>query len=174
MRRARHALGLMLLIGLSAAVTPVSAQLTYVGSSTIGENIVPAAAEAFAAKTGIRFGEVQSQGSGRGLDLVLKGSAPLAGVSRPLSLAEKQRRIYYQIIGYDAALAIRAGIAAEDFGKAREIADSTVAAVQRWGERPDPNGRASKSSSAEGVLDPDPLRSTEDRYGKSYRSLCAE
>ena len=92
----------MLLIGLSAAVTPVSAQLTYVGSSTIGEHIVPAAAEAFAAKTGIRFGEVQSQGSGRGLDLVLKGSAPLAGVSRPLSLAEKQRRIYYQIIGYDA------------------------------------------------------------------------
>jgi len=93
----------MLVPSLTAlSVTPVSAQLEYVGSSTIGEHIIPEAAEAFTAKTGIRFGGVQVQGSGRGLDLVVKGAAPLAGVSRALSLAEKQRRLYYRIIGYDA------------------------------------------------------------------------
>ena len=97
-----RAFGLMLVLSLITFVAPVSAQLTYVGSSTIGENIIPEAAEAFVAKTGIRFGEVQIQGSGKGLDLVLKGAAPLAGVARSLSPNEKQRRLYYQIIGYDA------------------------------------------------------------------------
>jgi phosphate transport system substrate-binding protein len=98
----RRAFGLMLVLSLITFVAPVSAQLAYVGSSTIGENIIPEAAEAFAAKTGIKFGEVQTQGSGKGLDLVLKGGAPLAGVARSLSSNEKQRRLYYQIIGYDA------------------------------------------------------------------------
>ena len=34
--------------------------------------------------------------------MVLRGQAPLAGISRSLTFEEKQRRFYYQIIGYDA------------------------------------------------------------------------
>jgi phosphate transport system substrate-binding protein len=79
-----------------------SAQIAYVGSSTLGENIIPEAAKAFIAKTGIPFGSIEIQGSGKGLEMVLRGDAQLAGVSRSLTFEEKQRRIYYRIIGYDA------------------------------------------------------------------------
>jgi phosphate transport system substrate-binding protein len=79
-----------------------AAQIAYVGSSTIGETIIPEAAKAFTAKTHISFGSIETQGSGKGLELVLRGEAQLAGVSRSLASEEKQRRIYYRIIGYDA------------------------------------------------------------------------
>lgn len=86
-----------------AVLAPMaSAQLAYVGSATIGDHIIPAAAKAFTAKTGVQFGSVETQGSGKGLEMVLSGKAHLAGVSRPLTLAEKQRPLYYRIIGYDA------------------------------------------------------------------------
>ena len=73
-----------------------------VGSSTIGEHIVPAAAKAFTARTGIPFGAIQIQGSGKGLEMVRRGEAQLAGVSRPLTLAEKRQRTFCQFVGYDA------------------------------------------------------------------------
>jgi phosphate transport system substrate-binding protein len=92
----------VLAIVLAALPEPALAQVSYVGSSTIGDHIIPAAAKAFTAKTKIAFGTIEIQGSGKGLELVLRGEAPLAGVGRSLTLAEKQRRIYYQIIGYDA------------------------------------------------------------------------
>jgi len=38
------------------------------------------------------------------------------------------------IVGYDAALAIRAAVAVGERAKAMEIADAAVAAVPRWGE----------------------------------------
>jgi phosphate transport system substrate-binding protein len=79
-----------------------AAQITYVGSSTLGETIMPEAARAFTAKTGISFGSIEIQGSGKGLEMVLRGEAQLAGVSRSLSSQEKQQRFYYRIIGYDA------------------------------------------------------------------------
>lgn len=81
-----------------------ASQLSYVGSSTIGDNIIPAAAEAFARKTGVKLGPIDTQGSGKGLELVVRGEAPLAGVSRGLTFVEKQQRIYYQTIGYDAVV----------------------------------------------------------------------
>jgi phosphate transport system substrate-binding protein len=85
-----------------ASPVPAAAELPYVGSSTIGENIMPAAVEAFTKKTGIKLLSIGSQGSGKGLDMVVSGAAPLAGVSRSLTFVEKQQRIYYQTIGYDA------------------------------------------------------------------------
>jgi phosphate transport system substrate-binding protein len=93
--------GLLAVLILGSAAT-AAAELSYVGSSTIGDNIMPAAAEAFTKKTGIKLRSIESQGSGKGLDLVVRGAAPLAGVSRSLSTVEKQERIYYQTIGYDA------------------------------------------------------------------------
>lgn len=79
-----------------------SAQLSYMGSATIGEHIVPEAAKAFTAKTGIPFGNIEMQSSAKGLKMLQSGAAPLVGVVRPLTLEEKQQRLYYRIIGYDA------------------------------------------------------------------------
>src|SRR5712691_5811676 len=76
--------------GLAVVAGVASAEISYVGSSTIGENIIPEAAKVFTAKTGIPFGTVEIQGSGKGLEKVLRGDAQLAGVSRALTLAEKQ------------------------------------------------------------------------------------
>jgi ABC-type phosphate transport system substrate-binding protein len=83
----------VLAIVLGALPEPALAQVSYVGSSTIGDHIIPAAAKTFTAKTKIAFGTIETQGSGKGLELVLRGQAPLAGVARSLTLAEKQRRI---------------------------------------------------------------------------------
>jgi phosphate transport system substrate-binding protein len=87
---------------LGILVGSAAAQITYGGSSTIGETIIPEAAKAFAAKTGIPFGRIEIQGSGKGLEMVLRGEVQLAGVARSLTLEEKQRSLYYRIIGYDA------------------------------------------------------------------------
>ena len=93
--------GLLAILILGSAAT-AAAELSYVGSSTIGDHIIPAAAEAFARKTGVKLRSIDTQGSGKGLELVVRGAAPLAGVSRSLTVVEKQQRIYYQTIGYDA------------------------------------------------------------------------
>ena len=85
-----------------ASPVPAAAELSYVGSSTIGDHIMPAAAEAFTRKTGVTLRSIETQGSGQGLELVMRGAAPLAGVTRALTFVEKQQRIYYQTIGYDA------------------------------------------------------------------------
>jgi phosphate transport system substrate-binding protein len=96
------ALAPLLALALAAHSAPALAQVSYAGSSTIGEHIIPEAAKVFTAKTGIRFGTVEIQGSGKGLEMVLRGEAQLAGVARSLTLDEKSRRIHYQVIGYDA------------------------------------------------------------------------
>jgi phosphate transport system substrate-binding protein len=90
-----------LAVGLSAVAAPVMAQVSYVGSSTIGNKIMPEAARVFTARTGVAVAGVQIQGSGVGIDLVARGLAPLAGSSRALSVAEKKLGLRYQIIGYD-------------------------------------------------------------------------
>jgi phosphate transport system substrate-binding protein len=95
-------LGGLLAAGILGSAAAAAAELSYVGSSTIGDSIMPAAAEAFTRKTGVKIGSIASQGSGQGLELVVRGAAPLAGVSRGLTFVEKQQRIYYQTIGYDA------------------------------------------------------------------------
>jgi CheY-like chemotaxis protein len=86
----------------SLAARAESDELSYVGSSTIGEKIIEPAARTCAARTGIKFDHLETQGSGKGLEMVLNGEAQLSGVARSLTLTEKQARIHYQIIGYDA------------------------------------------------------------------------
>jgi phosphate transport system substrate-binding protein len=93
--------GLLAALILGSAAT-AAAELSYVGSSTIGDHVIPAAAEAFTRKTGVKLGSIETQGSGKGLELVVRGAAPLAGVTRSLTFVEKQQRIYFQTIGYDA------------------------------------------------------------------------
>jgi len=103
-RKRRAQLGGLLAALILGSAATAAAELSYVGSSTIGDSIIPAAAEAFTRETGVKLGSIATQGSGQGLKLVLSGAAPLAGVSRGLTIVEKQQRIYYQIIGYDAVV----------------------------------------------------------------------
>ena len=109
---------------LGLLATPAFGQLSYVGSSTIGEIIMPEAARAFREKTGIAVDVISMQGSGKGLEAVLSGAAPLAGVSRALSRAEKQQRIYYLIIGYDAV-----GVFVHPTNPVRELSRSQLKAI---------------------------------------------
>jgi phosphate transport system substrate-binding protein len=95
-------LGALLTALVLGSAATAAAELSYVGSSTIGDNIIAPAVEAFARKTGVKLGSIATQGSGQGLELVVRGAAPLAGVGRGLTFVEKQQRIYYQTIGYDA------------------------------------------------------------------------
>jgi phosphate transport system substrate-binding protein len=104
-RKLRAQLGGLLAALILGSAGSAAAELSYVGSSTIGDHIVPAAAEAFARKTGIKLESIATQGSGQGVELVLRGAAPLAGVARGLTLVEKRQRISYQTIGYDAVAA---------------------------------------------------------------------
>ena len=96
----RTASAFALVLGMFSGLA--AAQIAYVGSTTIAEGLIPEAAKAFTMKTGIPFGGIETQGSSKGLQMVLRGEAHLAGVSRSLTLEEKQRRFYYRIIGYDA------------------------------------------------------------------------
>jgi phosphate transport system substrate-binding protein len=98
MRRSARAAVLLVLLTASVA----AAELSYVGSSTLGETIIPPATRAFTAKTGIPFTRIETQGSGKGFEAVLAGQADISGLSRGLTPAEKRLPIHYEIIGYDA------------------------------------------------------------------------
>jgi phosphate transport system substrate-binding protein len=76
--------------------------LTYEGSSTIGENIMPEATKAFDSKTKIKFTSIGNLGSGKGFKAVMEGKADIGGLSRALTHDEKKLKPYYQNIGYDA------------------------------------------------------------------------
>jgi phosphate transport system substrate-binding protein len=79
-----------------------AAPLTYEGSSTIGENFIAPAAQAFTAKTGLPFGAIGLKGSGEGLKAVQEGRVDFGGMSRELRAPEKSASLYYSVIGYDA------------------------------------------------------------------------
>ena len=74
--------------------------MTLVAGGIDGISVPLAAARV--SRTGIKLGSIALQGSGQGLELVVRGAVPLAGVSRSLTFVEKQQPIYYQTIGYDA------------------------------------------------------------------------
>lgn len=72
------------------------------------------------------------------------------------------------ILGYDAALAIRAGTATGAIAKAIEIADAALAALPRWGEGDDAQGLLTTSRGA--LLDA-LMRLDARRYAKPARDL---
>ena len=97
-RRTASALALVL----SMLCGSAAAQIIYVASATIGENIIPEAAKAFTAKTGIALSRIETQGPDIGLEMVLRGEAQIAGITHSLTPEENRQHIYYRIIGYDA------------------------------------------------------------------------
>lgn len=79
------------------------ADLTYIGSSTIGTGILKAGAvDSFTKKSGKKFAAVEIPGSGKGIEALKAGKANIAGVSRPLKPEEKKSGLIGSIIGYDA------------------------------------------------------------------------
>ena len=116
------------------SAAPAAADLPYVGSSTIADHIIPAAAEAFAKKTGVKLGPIAIQGSGKGLELVVRGAAPLAGVSRSLTVVEKQQRIYYQTIGYDAVVVYVHGSNSVSSLSRAELKSIYTGRIRNWKE----------------------------------------
>jgi phosphate transport system substrate-binding protein len=101
----RRSVRLAVVLVLLTAGAAAAAELSYVGSSTLGETVIPAATRAFTARTGIPFTKIETQGSGKGFEAVLAGQADISGLSRGLSPAEKRLPIHYEIIGYDAMAA---------------------------------------------------------------------
>ena len=92
----------LLLVVFIALPGTLFGNLTYEGSSTIGENILPRLTRAFEEVAGVRFSSISNQGSGKGVEAILQRKADIAGLSRPLSAKEKSENLYYQIIGFDA------------------------------------------------------------------------
>lgn len=77
-------------------------ELSYDGGSELGVWVMPEAAKAFEAKTGIKFKSISYElGSGKGLEAAMEGNIPMAGISRVLTPEEK-KKVYSQIVGYDA------------------------------------------------------------------------
>jgi phosphate transport system substrate-binding protein len=85
-------------------VIPITgwAQLTYEGSSSIGDALFPALAKAFTAKTGIQFGTINPTNSVQGFTAVRDGKSSLGGLSRLLTQEELKSGLANQVIGYDA------------------------------------------------------------------------
>lgn len=82
--------------------SPALAEVTYNGSSTIGQNILPKAAKLFTEKTGIKFTGIKNDGSGKGIKALLANECNLAGISRAPKDAEKAEGLRFYTIGFDA------------------------------------------------------------------------
>src|SRR5574341_1442391 len=66
-------------------------ELSYSGSSTIGQAILEAAGarKAFEASSGVKFASFEVPGSGKGVEALMAGKVTVAGASRPLKPNEK-------------------------------------------------------------------------------------
>jgi phosphate transport system substrate-binding protein len=102
-RRLLQAVPTILLAALTlVGVQCASAELSYGGSSTIGEGVIHDAARVFTARTGVPFSRIGISGSADAIPLVTRGKVVIGGLSRSLTPAERQAAIFHQIIGYDA------------------------------------------------------------------------
>lgn len=125
---------LLLLLAVWAVILPfiAKAEVSYTGSSTIGEEIIPEAAKAFTRKTGIKFGSIENPGSGKGIQALLEGKTQLAGVSRSLTASEKAEKLNYQIIGYDAiAVFVHKNNPVKNVSK-EQIKDIFTGKIKNW------------------------------------------
>jgi len=83
---------------------PVFAQLTYEGSSSIGDSLLPELAKGFEAKSGIGFTKITSNSSAQGYQAVSEGRARIGGLSRLLTADEMKTEPGNRVIGYDAVV----------------------------------------------------------------------
>jgi phosphate transport system substrate-binding protein len=76
--------------------------LTYDGSTTISNRILPEVLPLFERAAGRRFERIERNGAGKGLDALFAGQVSVAGVTRNLTVAELTRSPHVVLIGYDA------------------------------------------------------------------------
>ena len=108
--------------------------LSYDGSATIGEAILPELITGYERISGRRFGVVSMNGSTEGFEAVMAGRVALAGMIRSLKSTEKARDPYYEIIGYDA-LSIFVHASNPLTGLSRQqLKDIFTGKVTRWSE----------------------------------------
>jgi phosphate transport system substrate-binding protein len=90
-------LSLLLLSG-----SPALADLSYEGSSSIGEQLLPELAAAFEKASGIKFSSLTSNDSTVGFKALIAEKTLLAGLSRLMTQEELQTEVANQPMGYDA------------------------------------------------------------------------
>ncbi|RCK79248.1 MAG: Phosphate ABC transporter, periplasmic phosphate-binding protein PstS [Candidatus Ozemobacter sibiricus] len=102
----RHHMWLCLLLAglfqIAGLCNAAGADLSYEGSSSIGDALLPELAQAFTAETGIPFGDIRASSSNQGFAAVKEGKAAIGGLSRLLTQAELESGLANRVIGYDA------------------------------------------------------------------------
>lgn len=78
------------------------AELSYVGSSTIGKTIFPTLAKDFATKSSHSFARIENPGSGKGVAALIVGNTDIAGISRPIKASDRKANLRFFVIAYDA------------------------------------------------------------------------
>ena len=71
-----------------SGIFPAYGQLSYEGSSSIGDALLPDLAKAYEKKTGIAFSSIKSSDSEAGFAAVKSGKATVGGLSRLLTAEE--------------------------------------------------------------------------------------
>lgn len=80
-----------------------AAGITFSGSVPIGVGILKAGAvKAFEDKYGVKFGSVETPGTGTGLKELIASKVDIAGSARPLKAEEKKEKLLGATIGYEA------------------------------------------------------------------------
>jgi phosphate transport system substrate-binding protein len=111
-----------------------AAPLSYVGSSTLGDSVLPELIAGYEKASGQRFGEVRLAGSGEGFTAVMAGNASVAGMSRSLRTDEKAQGAYWTLLGYDAlALLVHAQNPVRNLSSA-QLKRLFAGEVTRWSE----------------------------------------
>lgn len=93
---------LLLLCACSKGEGGSAEPLSYEGSATIGQQLLPELAASFEKATGLKFGTIKFSGSSPGFESVMAGRVSVAGVGRALKSSEKAQNPYYELVGYDA------------------------------------------------------------------------
>lgn len=110
----------------------VYAGLTYEGSSTISELMLPEVAKVLKEKTGVAFDAIGRQGSGKGFEAVMAGKVNIGGMSRSLKADEKKLSPYYMVIAFDAvAVFVHANNPIQSLTKS-QIKDIFSGSITNW------------------------------------------
>jgi phosphate transport system substrate-binding protein len=126
------ALAVLLLIFGTQSALAAPEELHYIGSSTVGSILQGGAAEAFTAKSSIKFAAIEVIGSGKGIKALLDGKTSLAGASRPLKAEEKKQRLIGTVIGYDAiAIFVHASNPVTNLSK-EQLKGIFTGAIKNW------------------------------------------
>lgn len=108
------------------------AELTYSGSSTIGQTFFPVLAKQFEHKSSHRFKSIENPGSGRGVAALIAGHTDIAGISSPISSSMREANLRFFIVGYDAIAVITHASNPITSLTLQEVADVFSGKITNW------------------------------------------